>query len=980
MPLDGYWVLPYDEASHTLLSPIMTLYPRGSEWRRWDLHVHTPLSILANKFPNLPDGTPDWEAYLQRLEQLGDVAVLGVTDYFTIDGYKQLLEFRRDGRLANIQCILPNIEFRLDKVVASRRDGATPRRLNFHVLFSEEVPPEEIEEHFLHDIPFHYEGNPQGPDDERKLKRSNLEELGNTLQRQHAAFRDGRTPLVIGATTAVVDHSKITSLLTRSTRFKDKYLLVLPEELSNLIDWDGQDHLTRKVLLQKSDLVFSSNERTIQWCLGQPPYDAGRAAFIDEFKTLKACIHGSDAHSLGEVGHPCARRGVAGHDCSQAADQCELRHCWIKADPSFEGLKQLLYEPADRVRIQPADPTTPKSIFSLESFSIAPAVINSELSFADTMIPLNKGLVAITGGKGSGKTALVDLIAHSFTDRRHTDERNSFVRRVADTAPPIQTSLEFANGTVLAKTFGDANFFSDANLVYIAQGELERYIDENSNLDAYIHNLVFNSSAIKDTVDAFDYESLASTTRRLQADLEAKNELIEQLETATADTVVSGVLMAGRQAKADLDDLNKRITLAETKLTKETIQASEAKQKVITDLKASRDQLVAARDLVDATLRSLDNELTKVAASIQRLNEIIGALGLGAPLAVPDYPDRTRLVEVRGAVLERLKAVVGEIEQNEKALKGLTKDMQDHATLLGKRQELQTKHVQLQKQWKDLEAQKARLTTERATRSDLVKQLLTAVLSQKTKYDHIIGTFGAAKDSVLSDLDFAAVVSFDSAAMLAAAHDVVDNRQVEVSGTDKTPSVFAGYSDLMKRLVAGDVTAIDPLVAEVDSLADQLKSKLKKTRAVSVHDLYRTLYQFYLSVRPTTLYKRTPLDRLSLGQKATVLIKIYLAEGDKPIIIDSHDDHLDNEFIMEELVNSIRQAKEFRQVILASNNGNVVINSDAEQVVVAQRQDGVISYLSGSLENSDIRERALRVLEGGADAFKRRQEKYRIMG
>jgi hypothetical protein len=108
------------------------------------------------------------------------------------------------------------------------------------------------------------------------------------------------------------------------------------------------------------------------------------------------------------------------------------------------------------------------------------------------------------------------------------------------------------------------------------------------------------------------------------------------------------------------------------------------------------------------------------------------------------------------------------------------------------------------------------------------------------------------------------------------------------------------------------------------------------------------------------------------------LIKIYLAEGGKPIIIDSHDDHLDNEFIMAELVGAIRQAKDYRQVILASNNGNVVINSDAEQVVVAQRQNSIISYISGSIENPVIRERAVRVLEGGADAFRRRQEKYRI--
>jgi ABC-type cobalamin/Fe3+-siderophores transport system ATPase subunit len=133
-----------------------------------------------------------------------------------------------------------------------------------------------------------------------------------------------------------------------------------------------------------------------------------------------------------------------------------------------------------------------------------------------------------------------------------------------------------------------------------------------------------------------------------------------------------------------------------------------------------------------------------------------------------------------------------------------------------------------------------------------------------------------------------------------------------------------------------------------------------------------------MRVVPVVKYKKTNLEKLSLGQKATVLIKIYLAHGDKPIIIDSHDDHLDNEFIMEELVKAIRQAKCFRQVILVSNNGNVVINSDAEQIVIANRKDGEISYISGAIENPFIREKALTVLEGGTEAFRKRQQKYRL--
>ncbi|MGH9700258.1 MAG: hypothetical protein ACRD5R_14970 [Candidatus Acidiferrales bacterium] len=176
----------------------------------------------------------------------------------------------------------------------------------------------------------------------------------------------------------------------------------------------------------------------------------------------------------------------------------------------------------------------------------------------------------------------------------------------------------------------------------------------------------------------------------------------------------------------------------------------------------------------------------------------------------------------------------------------------------------------------------------------------------------------------------------------------------------------------------GDEVAIDRLVTETSSLCEELKPKIKGSRAISPGSLYRCLYGTYLSIVPAVTYKKTALNKLSLGQKATVLIKIYLAQGSNPIIIDSHDDHLDNEFIMQELVGAIREAKDYRQIILASNNGNVVINSDAEQIIIANREQGKISYTAGAIENPAIRDRSLRVLEGGADAFKKRQEKYRL--
>lgn len=104
-------------------------FPNGSEWRRWDLHVHTPESKLGASFV----GT-SWVDYLDQLElaaESADIAVVGVTDYMSIDGYERLFAEKNNlttPRLKNIQLLIPNIEFR---ALPATRDG---KALNIHIL------------------------------------------------------------------------------------------------------------------------------------------------------------------------------------------------------------------------------------------------------------------------------------------------------------------------------------------------------------------------------------------------------------------------------------------------------------------------------------------------------------------------------------------------------------------------------------------------------------------------------------------------------------------------------------------------------------------------------------------------------------------------------------------------------------------------------------------------------------------------------
>ena len=77
---------------------------RGSEWRIWDLHVHTPFSLEHNYKCNPRENV--WDKYIDALEHLpADIKVLGINDYLFIDGYRKVLEYREQGRLQYIELI-----------------------------------------------------------------------------------------------------------------------------------------------------------------------------------------------------------------------------------------------------------------------------------------------------------------------------------------------------------------------------------------------------------------------------------------------------------------------------------------------------------------------------------------------------------------------------------------------------------------------------------------------------------------------------------------------------------------------------------------------------------------------------------------------------------------------------------------------------------------------------------------------------------
>ncbi|NHN64335.1 AAA family ATPase [Haloarcula sp. JP-Z28] len=150
---------------------------------------------------------------------------------------------------------------------------------------------------------------------------------------------------------------------------------------------------------------------------------------------------------------------------------------------------------------------------------------------------------------------------------------------------------------------------------------------------------------------------------------------------------------------------------------------------------------------------------------------------------------------------------------------------------------------------------------------------------------------------------------------------------------------------------------------------DQLQNQLHEVQIQELHD------KPIIELKHEGVWK--PLEKMSDGQKCTALLSIAMLEREKPLVIDQPEDMLDNEYIYEEVVKMTKKIKETRQIISATHNANMPILGDAEKINV-MHSDGRQGFIHerGSIDDPDVRKRAKDILEGGNKAFRLRTQKY----
>ena len=118
-----------------------------------------------------------------------------------------------------------------------------------------------------------------------------------------------------------------------------------------------------------------------------------------------------------------------------------------------------------------------------------------------------------------------------------------------------------------------------------------------------------------------------------------------------------------------------------------------------------------------------------------------------------------------------------------------------------------------------------------------------------------------------------------------------------------------------------------------------------------------------------------PIREGSPGQKTAALLAFLLSYGEEPLILDQPEDDLDNHLIHELIVKQIREFKRRRQIVVVTHNSNIVVNGDAELVIALAALSGATRVeCEGSLQEKQVRETICTIMEGGRDAF---EERYR---
>lgn len=927
----------------------------------------------------------DWDGYLSAIEAQDDVAVIGVTDYMSISNYSRMRRERAAGRLANIDLLVPNIEFR------ATPETVKGRAINLHILVDPTDP--DHERHILEALrrlTFTYNRKPYGcvPDDLMALGLAH----DPSIVEDAAAVRHGIGQFKVAFQAIqqwyrdehwLADHS----LVAVSNSGTDG--------VSGLPLDDGFGAL-REEIIRSSQLIFSANPKDRDFYLG---LDKNAEAELKKVGGVKPCVHGSDAHELARLFKP---------------DQD--RFCWIKADTTFEGLRQILFEPADRVYIGAAPPDMHDQSRVIDSI----AINDPSGWFGSVTLPLNPGIVAVIGQKGSGKSALAELISAAAGSSAPAKDA-SFLSKVERHLDNVAVTLTWTDGATATHRLGDDPYKGDA-VRYLSQRFVERLCAEDhvgADLVREVEAVVFAALDPTETLNATDFKELRSIkTGALRTERERIVSRVQQLiregdqlrtrvgkigELKTRVTTLqaeSASLKSQMPAALNPEDAKVQAAMAAARAKLSGLQAASGSDK---------QRLVKIND-VRTAVAGFGREMRQFYATITPKLQELGLDDEAQRLFEPRFTGDTErpLAALERGVNAAIRARQGDPEApTPETIAGVEAEINKLNGQLTADRALRERIDTLQKRLAAIDVEVARLGEEIARiegperdrrralpgeRMDAYKTYFESLRQEQAILEALYGPIRQRLQTSRKQeqsLEFYIRWDVDVAAWIATGDALFDQRRGTPAGDLReaikdvlAPAWRSGDPDKISEAMT---KFIEPFNAAFVNGTAALRT------GASVTDVLDWLFSpEHIELTYGLRYNSTELEKLSPGTKGIVLLILYLGmdtDDSRPLIIDQPEENLDSESIYDLLVHYFRTAKRRRQIILITHNPNLVVNTDAEQVIVAtcgRQANGLpaITYAAGPLEDDrridGIRAKVCRILEGGESAFHDRERRYAL--
>jgi len=943
---------------------------RGSEWQKWDLHLHTPYTKLAD---NYKCETGDiWEEYCQKLNE-SDVLAFGITDYFSIENYTCLLEKYKKAYPESKKLFLPNVEFRID---SKNKDN---ENIQLHVIFSNsEKVLGKIESFFI------------------RLALVSTDDV--TLTSKYCNSNDLNE---IGYDKAMV---KIDTLITQleADFSRNEYLIVgLARGYGSLRPGrnDSRGGEYAKELDKSFDFFFGNSDDT-DFYLNEVE---GRAQYnLKE----KAIICGSDAHSLDDLENKLGKPFELRNGEDVLITKSEV--LWIKSELTFEGLRQIVYEPKQRVKIQPNKPDFKEDKLIIDEVQY----YSSENLFTLKKIKFNSNLNVIVGGKSSGKSILLYNIAATLETNEEvtsiTNDKYDFRKNDHN----FNFEVKSLSG-VSQKLFDETENSIIPNIKYIPQNYLTKLAEPKANkkgeeLLKYVRGLLLEDETYKNHYKDF-IEIVKSNDKKREELVDNFFSIKDSISTKEKELKEKGneeVLTKSVESNLlKISELKKSIGLTEKEIAEYNAEKVKLEQiqsdriKISNDYRKvvsfTRDTLNSFKDLVnkkEALEKSLEMASSKslIGEKFGFLDQTIKDIDLfGKSLE----PNKENLLDKESLFRNLLLANSAEETRLKKILEPLIKNekVKEQITGIDKIISEDRKKLQAIEQLKiEIKNSKEELAKEKLSVFELY-------VENSKEYDKVILKLNE-RTKLLEEqnLEIIGKCKFNFRKFIKNFLNISDGR----SFPEKEYEILQHKEDLIDFNMQKELEEIKILFDVIVNGDFPLNTKTNKKAAIKI------LLDDYFIDYWETEYDGDKMGEMSTGKASFVILMLIvgLSSSKAPILIDQPEDNLDNRSITKDLVTKdlvmyLRDKKSERQIILVTHNPNVVVNADAENVIVANQKGQndketsspyKFDYINGAIENTKeynetekdllksmgIREHIAEIVEGGKDAFKKREVKY----